>query len=230
MSILCFQMRFCLAAEKKARERVLEVAEQLFYREGVRAVGIDAIIARSGVAKMSLYRNFASKDALIVAYLEARDRRFFDRWDRAVGADDVDPCVRVNGLIAATIERVRQPGYRGCPFLNTSAEFPDPTHPARAVINCHNQEVRERLLRICGGLNIPKTETLVTQLIVLMDGIYASAAVLTDDEAAAVLGAANALVLAQITRPSDRGRTSGSHLQRASSSKEHPLSRRRRTT
>lgn len=179
---------------KTARERILEVAEDLFYREGVRAVGVDTIIARSGVAKMSLYRNFASKDELIVAYLEERNQRFFVRWDRAVGAEDVDPRTRLRRLVEVTVERVRQPEYRGCPFLNTSAEFPDASHPARAVIAAHREEVWARLLTLCRPLNPARAETLATQLIVLMDGVYASAGALSDQEAAAVIEAADALI------------------------------------
>jgi AcrR family transcriptional regulator len=201
-------MRWDVMLAKTARERVLAVAEDLFYREGVRAVGIDTIIARSGVAKMSLYRNFASKDELIVAYLEERNRQFFAWWDRAVGAQDTDPSTRLRGLVEATVEKVRRPGYRGCPFLNTSAEFPDAAHPARAVIAAHRQEVRERLLKLCGSLDTRRFETLTTQLIVLMDGVYASAGVLADTEVAAVIEAADALIEAQFIRPSRRSSSS----------------------
>jgi AcrR family transcriptional regulator len=189
---------------KTARDRVLEVAGELFYREGVRAVGIDTIIARSGVAKMTLYRNFASKDELIVSYLEERNRQFFSRWDHAVGSEDLDPRARLSGLIQATIERVRRPEYRGCPFLNTSAEFPDVAHPARAAIEKHRREVRDRLLGLCRGLDSRRSETLTTQLIVLMDGVYASAGSLDEAEAAAVMTAAEVLIEAQFTRPGRR--------------------------
>lgn len=190
-----------MAPAKTARERVLATAEDLFYREGVRAVGIDTIIARSGVAKMSLYRNFASKDDLIVAYLEERNRRFFAWWDRSVGSEGDEPRDRLRGLVAATVEKVRRPGYRGCPFLNTSAEFPDAAHPARAVIAAHKQEVRERLLALCRALDPRRPEVLTTQLIVLMDGVYASAGSLADPEAAAVIEAAEALIESRLARP-----------------------------
>ncbi len=195
-----------VSGAKTARERVLEVAEDLFYREGVRAVGIDTIIARSGVAKMSLYRNFASKDELIVAYLRERDRRFFAWWDDAVGPEDAEPTVRLRGLIEAVVARVRRPGFRGCPFLNTSAEFPEPSHPARAVIAAHRQEVRERLLAICRRLNPADPEALATQLIVLMDGIFASGGALAEGEITAILAAADALIAAHPARPG-RGAT-----------------------
>lgn len=197
MSIRADDRGQTLGDAKTARERVLEAAEDLFYREGVRAVGIDTVIARSGVAKMSLYRNFASKDELVVAYLEERHRRYFARWDRAVGPEDANPRARLKGLIAATIARVREPEFRGCPFLNTSAEFPDASHPARAVIAAHRREVRDRLLRICQALGTRSPETLTTQLMVLMDGVYSSDRRLDDDDARAIMDAADVLIAVQ---------------------------------
>ncbi|MDR3620603.1 MAG: TetR/AcrR family transcriptional regulator [Paludisphaera borealis] len=186
---------------KTARERVLDVATDLFYREGVRAVGIDTIIARSGVAKMSLYRNFASKDELVVAYLEERNRRFFAWWDRATGADDDDPRERLWNLIAATIEKVRHPEHRGCPFLNTSTEFPDAGHPAHAVIAAHKREVRARLLDLCRRVGASRPEVLTEQLIVLMDGVYAFPQSFSDPNAAsAVREAAATLIKAQTAK------------------------------
>src|SRR5689334_24863821 len=79
------------APEKSARQRILETATDLFYREGIRAVGIDTIIARSGVAKMSLYRNFASKDDLVVAFLEYRNEIYWQWWDHVMTAHPDDP-------------------------------------------------------------------------------------------------------------------------------------------
>ncbi|WZO98329.1 TetR/AcrR family transcriptional regulator [Isosphaeraceae bacterium EP7] len=181
--------------EKTARDRVMEATLDLFGREGIRAVGIDTIIARSGVAKMSLYRSFRSKDHLVVAYLEERNRRFFDWWERSIGDESDEPAARLRGLVAATVEKVRGPGYRGCPFLNTSAEFPDAAHPARAVIAAHKREVRSRLDDLCRRVGGPGAEALAVQLIVLMDGIYGyPGSVAAPEDAAAVNEAAAALI------------------------------------
>src|SRR5689334_25227492 len=80
------------AEEKKpARQRILDTAAEMFYRDGIRAVGIDALIARSGVAKMSLYRNFPSKDALVTSWLEDRNGFFWRRWDKAEACRAGDP-------------------------------------------------------------------------------------------------------------------------------------------
>src|SRR5882762_7398109 len=135
-----------VAAEKSARQRILETATDLFYREGIRAVGIDTIIARSGVAKMSLYRNFASKDDLVVAFLEYRDGIYWQWWDHVMAGHPDDAARQISDLFASLTRRVSSPHYRGCPFINTSTEFPDPDHPARAVCRANKRELRRRLL------------------------------------------------------------------------------------
>jgi AcrR family transcriptional regulator len=196
-----------LAASKTAREKVLDVASKLFYQEGVRAVGIDTIVARSGVAKMSLYRNFASKDDLVVAFLIERNRRFFEWWDWATAPDDGPPIVRLRALISATIEKVRRPDYRGCPFLNTSAEYPGAGHPARAIIEKHKYEVRSRLLDLLRAIGTATPETLVATLIALLDGIYAYPATVADPgDAQAVIAAVDILIDASLRGSSRRGR------------------------
>jgi AcrR family transcriptional regulator len=192
------------AGRKSARERVLDVAADLFYREGIRAVGIDTIVSRSGVAKMSLYRNYASKDDLIVAFLERRNRLFLEWWDRVTARSEGCPRQQLRDLIAATIEKVRSPSYRGCPFLNTSAEFPEAAHPARTIIAAHKREVRSRLLELSRRLGADRPEALTEQLIVLMDGVYAYPASFAEpDAAAAIVEAAEILIDARLsaTRP-----------------------------
>ncbi len=184
--------------ERSARRYDQRSASELFYAEGVRAVGIDTIVSRSGVAKMSLYRNFASKDDLIVAYLTERNRRFFEWWDRVTAPEDGSPTARLRALVPATIEKVRRPGYRGCPFLNTSAEYPDAGHPARAVIKDHKREVRSRLLELARGFGATNPEALASQLIVLMDGVYAYPATVADPMASrSIIEAADALIASQ---------------------------------
>jgi len=135
------------APAKSARERILETASDLFYREGIRAVGIDTIIAKSGVAKMSLYRHFASKDELVVAFLEWRDQLYWHWWDGVVAAHPDRPRAQIEALFAGH-RRPHPPSraYRGCAFLNTSTEFPAASdgqrHPAHAVSLMHKEKVR----------------------------------------------------------------------------------------
>src|SRR5579872_230624 len=102
------------AAAKPARQRILEAANMLFYAQGIRAVGIESVIATAGVAKMSLYRCFASKDALIVAFLEDRDRAYWRWWDKVTAPHAGAPRRQLLALFEALGRRATRPGYRGC--------------------------------------------------------------------------------------------------------------------
>lgn len=186
-------------SEKSAKDRVLEVAEELFYREGIRAVGVDTIIARSGVAKMSLYRNFPSKDELIVAYLKVRTERFWQWWDSVTKPLEGSPREQIRGLFAALLVKVNAPGFRGCPFVNTATEFPTPGHPAREAALVHHRELKAHLTRIANELGAPRPEALADQLVIIIDGVYASAGTFSSPETAtAILAAVDALVEAQV--------------------------------
>jgi AcrR family transcriptional regulator len=186
-------------ADKSARARILEAATELFYREGIRAVGIDTIIARSGVAKMSLYRNFASKDDLVVAFLEYRDGIYWQWWDQVMAAHPEDASRQIGDLFASLARRVSGANYRGCPFINTSTEFPDPDHPARAVCRANKRELRRRLLDLARRAGARDAGGLADQLLLLMDGAYASAQNFpARGPAPCLLGAAEALLAAQL--------------------------------
>src|SRR5208337_1553829 len=101
------------AEEKRpARQRILETAAEMFYRDGIRAVGIDAIIARSGVAKMSLYRNFPSKDALVAAWLEDRNEFFWRRWTKAEASGSGDPRARLEAILDMVAATASHPKWR----------------------------------------------------------------------------------------------------------------------
>jgi AcrR family transcriptional regulator len=187
------------SAERSARERILETATELFYREGIRAVGIDTIIARSGVAKMSLYRNFASKDDLVVAFLEYRDGIYWQWWDHIMAAHPDDAARQISDLFASLTRRVSSPAYRGCPFINTSTEFPDPEHPARAICRANKRELRRRLLDLAQRAGARDAQGLADQLLLLMEGAYASAQNFPNrGPAPSLQGAAEALLAAQL--------------------------------
>jgi len=186
-------------ARKPVRERILETAAEMFYRDGIRAVGIDAIIARSGVAKMSLYRHFSSKDALVAAWLEDRNAFFWRRWDRAEAARGDDPRSRLEGILDMIASTVSQRQWRGCPFLNTGTEFPEPDHPARAIILANKQAVRVRLRTLAAAAGARDPDVLAQQLQLLIDGAYAIGQSLgPEGPAKTVADAGRALIAAQI--------------------------------
>ena len=184
---------------KPVRERILETAAEMFYRDGIRAVGIDAIIARSDVAKMSLYRHFSSKDALVAAWLEDRNAFFWRRWDRAEAARGDDPRSRLEGILDMIASTVSQRQWRGCPFLNTGTEFPEPDHPARAIILANKQAVRVRLRTLAAAAGARDPDVLAQQLQLLIDGAYAIGQSLgPEGPAKTVADAGRALIAAQI--------------------------------
>jgi AcrR family transcriptional regulator len=196
------------AEEKKpARQRILDTASEMFYRDGIRAVGIDAIIARSGVAKMSLYRNFPSKDALVTAWLDDRNAFFWRRWDQAESSRVGDPRGQLEAVLDMVAATASHPKWRGCPFLNTATEFPEPDHPARAVILAHKRTVGARLRLLAAEAQARDPDLLAEQLQLLIDGAYAIGQSLgPDGPAKTVAGAGRALIAATIADPQQRGK------------------------
>ena len=126
--------------ESGPRRRVLETATRLFYAEGIHTVGIDRIIAEARVAKATFYKHFPSKDELVRAYVEEQDR-----LGRAAAAEL--PAHPPREMVFTFFDRLaraaRQPGYRGCPFLNAAAEYPDPASPVRKAVDDHRRWNRE---------------------------------------------------------------------------------------
>jgi AcrR family transcriptional regulator len=168
--------------EPTARERILATATTLFYRDGIRAVGIDTVIAESGVAKASLYRAFPSKDALIAAFVTERDQTFWARWDALAAQYADDPTGFLKALLVSIAERINRPDFRGCPFLNVLTEFPDETHAGRRVARANKEEMRFRLSEICARTGTPDPERAAGQLLLLINGAYATGQIGPDAE------------------------------------------------
>ncbi|MGU7774184.1 TetR/AcrR family transcriptional regulator [Burkholderia sp. MR1-5-21] len=161
--------------EPTARERLVETAIELFYQHGVRAIGIDEVIARSGVSKSSLYRTFSSKDELIAAFAEEQNRRFWLWWDIVVGPHANNPRQQVEALLAGVADLASSPTFRGCPFVNLSIEFPDRRHPGTVVACANKEEVRRRLRVLGQALGARDPHRLGDQLSLLMEGAYSYA-------------------------------------------------------
>src|SRR5690242_6477643 len=127
----------------ETRQRILETADRLFYQEGVRAVGIDRIIAEAGVAKMSLYNHFPSKDDLILEVLKYREEgvlKFFRMAMERHGKKVKNP---LRAFFAALKDFFQSPGFRGCPFQNAAIELADPTHAGTEFVRGHKQRFSE---------------------------------------------------------------------------------------
>jgi AcrR family transcriptional regulator len=190
-------------AHKSARERILETADDLFYREGIHAVGIDTIIEKSGVAKMSLYRNFASKDDLVSAYLEARGQRYWKWWEGVMARNANEPRRQLRDLFEAIAVRARRPEFLGCALMKAAAEFPEEDCRARVVALAHKKELRNRLRRLCRTIGAQQPDVLSSQLLMLIEGAYSTAGILGKRDAVkATAKAAEVLIEAAIAGPS----------------------------
>jgi AcrR family transcriptional regulator len=154
------------------RDRILDTATDLFYQEGVRAVGVDLIVERSGVAKTSLYRHFKTKDDLVVAMLERDDAGYWSHWDRVAAEVKGDAEQEIRAQVEWIARDIAEPKYRGCPFINVAIEFPAPDHPARAVAVRHKNELRRRLLALAKRIGVQKPAELTDQLVLVIDGAY----------------------------------------------------------
>ncbi len=179
------------------RDRILATASDLFYRRGVRAVGVDLVVEKAGVAKTSLYRHFRTKDDLIAAFLRREDEDFWACWDRATQDHETDARAELEAQLEWIGERVGRPGYRGCPQINVAAEFPDIDHPARAVAAAHKRELRRRLKSIADRLGAKHPDDLALKLSLLINGAFVSSQAFSDGEATpALLTMSRALVAA----------------------------------
>ena len=158
--------------EVSARERILATASELFYREGIRAIGVDTVVERSGVSKTSLYRLFESKDALIAAFAAERDRSFWAWWDHIEEQHADDPRVLLEALLSGIAERIGHSTYRGCPFLNLATEFPDDSHPGRVVARSNKEELRARLAAILGKVGVGDPDRTASQIALIINGAY----------------------------------------------------------
>jgi len=179
-----------------ARERILSTAEHLFYRDGYRAVGVDTIVAESGVAKMTLYRHFPSKDHLIEAYLDRANVRFWEWFDGLIDPD-ASPRQALEAVFDGVAKLASSPACRGCTWVAAAAEFPEPDHPGHAVAIAHKRAVIERLRGLAEQAGASDPEALAEELLLLMDGAWSAARVFgpgshagrVDDAARALIGA-----------------------------------------
>lgn len=189
------------------RDKILETASELFYKQGVRAVGVDLVVEKARVAKTSLYRHFGTKDDLVAAFLERADQDFWNEWDRVAESHTGDAKAELDAHLGWIGERVGQRSYRGCPQINVAAEFPEVDHPARKVAAAHKHEMRRRLTMIAERLDVASPAELGGQLSVLVNGAFVSTLIFAPGEATPLLRrAANALVAASSLRRSARRR------------------------
>lgn len=168
---------------KDLRRHILETASRLFYKRGVRAVGVDLVIQEAGVAKTSLYRYFPTKDDLVVSFLKLEDEDFWSVWDGVARKHADDALAEIEAHMRWIGERLSRSNYRGCPQINVAAEFAEHNHPARQVARSHMEALRARLAAIARRIGAARPDELGAQLALLVNGAFVSSGLLAPEEA-----------------------------------------------
>ncbi|MEU2834110.1 helix-turn-helix domain-containing protein [Streptomyces lavendulae] len=162
-------------AKLPPRERILDAAEELFSREGIRAVGVQAIADRAETTKMALYRHFETKDALVEEWLRILAADYTAVFDRLEEAHPDDPRAQVLGMARFIAEGLPGLSYRGCPFVNSIAELPDRTHPARRLIEAHKAGQMRRLTDLCARSGLTDPDEAAAEITFVLEGAQVSA-------------------------------------------------------
>jgi AcrR family transcriptional regulator len=174
------------AKSSAARQRILETADRLFYQEGIRAVGIDRVIAEAGVAKMSLYKHFASKDDLILAVLEHREQAvtefFRSGMERHAGRGKHS----LRAFFAVLEEWFESPGFRGCAFINAAVELADPAHAGTEFVRGHKRRFAELLRELVEEAVGKKATKVANAVALLVEGAIVTAVIQGTPTAAGV--------------------------------------------
>jgi AcrR family transcriptional regulator len=185
-----------------AAERIRSTARELFYRQGIRAIGVDEIVQRAGVTKPSLYRSFPSKDELAADCLRQYDREFWQRFEAAVAAHPDDPRAQVLAYLKGLAKRAVKPGYRGCGLTNAAVEYPLRGHPARLVAEESKHRLRRRLRVMAKQMGARSPAALADSLLLLFEGAFASAQIFgPGGPAARVALTAEAVIDAALAAP-----------------------------
>lgn len=161
------------ASKPKAAQRIQSAAKDLFYRQGIRATGIEEVCRAADATKMSLYRAYPSKDALIAAILR-EDGEEWDAWFNEVTADATTAIGKLRALVMASAKEMENPDYRGCPMLLAQAEFPDPEHPTHRLVAAFKARMCDHLVGLAREAGATEPRQLGELLAMLFDGAWSS--------------------------------------------------------
>src|SRR5260370_4849556 len=178
------------------RQRLLDAAADLFYRQGIGAVGVDLVSQAAGVSKRTLYQQFGSKDQLVAQSLEAHGMAILGMYLPAAG-DDLPPREQVLAVFDRLSRWTASDAFRGCPFVNTATELADPGHPARRVARDYKLRLRDFFAHQAERGSAEDPQRLADQLIVMFDGVIVQAVMGTGRHADAARTAVQALLDAQ---------------------------------
>lgn len=160
-----------------ASDRLLSTAADLFYRRGIRAVGIDTVVSDSGVAKMTLYKHFASKDLLVAAALDQQGKQWRDWFEVAVLAAGTDARSRLLAMFDVLGGWLARDDFRGCALINAALELREQEHPARAIIQEHKSWLRDFVLGLVREARLAEPQCSADALVLLIEGAIVGAQV-----------------------------------------------------
>jgi len=169
-----------VAAKPRVRDRIFETASDLFYRHGIRAVGVDSIAQEAGTNKMSFYRAFPSKDDLVAEYLRDQERGYFEWWDETIAPFAGDPRKQLEALFEAYLDLARFKAKadcgcktsRGCALGNAAVEIPEGNEMLGGIVHAYKNEIRKRLRKLSREVGARDPEQLGDALMLLMEGGY----------------------------------------------------------
>ena len=156
------------------RERIVEAARDLFYRLGIRAVGVDAVAEAAGTNKMTLYRHFASKDELVAECLRRSAANAESLWNRLEAEYPDDARARLYAWVSAAANEILDQHKRGCPLANAAVELAEKDHPARKVVEAFKREQRDRVTRLCEAAGLAEPKLAADQLFLVFEGARVS--------------------------------------------------------
>jgi AcrR family transcriptional regulator len=192
-------MSSATADRPKAAQRIHSAAKDLFHRQGIRATGIEEVCRVAEATKMSLYRTYPSKDALVAAILD-EDAAAYDAWFAEATAAAATPAEKLRAVISAVADKLDRPDYCGCPLLLAQAEFRDPGHPTFRLVATHKAHIRDQLAGLAREAGAADPVLLGDMLAMLIDGAWCSLPYMGGPQAAAVLRQSAAAVLEQDRR------------------------------
>ena len=197
-----------VAAKPRVRDRIFETACDLFYRHGIRAVGVDAIATEAGTNKMSFYRAFPSKDDLVAEYLRDQQAGYFDWWDQAIAPFAGDARRQIEALFEAYLDLARFKAKadcgcktsRGCALGNAAVEIPEGNELLGSIVHDYKMEIRKRLRKLAREAGARDAETLGDALMLLMEGGYYTRLTFPQNSGpvASIVKAARALIDAHV--------------------------------
>jgi AcrR family transcriptional regulator len=156
-------------APAPAKARILAKANELFYGDGIRNVGVDRIIGESSVTKATFYKHYRAKDNLIVEYVTSRHLAVRERMT-AIVADSNGPDAALRAIVADIVEEIDRPGFRGCPFINAAAEFPESDHPVRQIVSAHRDWYSDLIAGLMRELGHPRPGDAADEFVLARDG------------------------------------------------------------